>query len=94
MRLGQLFVDSDQLILGAEVDLDSAARALTDDAYARPEHEAQPVFGGAGVNVNGLGGRAAGASPCDRLSSATFFTSDSVSRTDKLRVITSRARRR
>src|SRR6185436_20577795 len=50
----QLFIDSDQLIFRAEVDLDAAACALAHDADLRAEQKLEPILSRARVDVDRL----------------------------------------
>ena len=65
---------------------------MPDDADAGAEEELEALFGGARVDVDRLRWRRLLARR--RADSTIFLTSDSVSRTDRLRAMTSRAMRR
>src|SRR5437762_13218112 len=58
--LGELFVDTNQLVFGSEVDLDPAARAVPDDAHACAEEEFEFLFRSTCVHVHRFGGRGLG----------------------------------
>src|SRR6476660_1888074 len=52
--LRQLLEYPDQLFFGSEIDFDSPARAVADDAHARAEQHFQAIFCGARVHVHRL----------------------------------------